>query len=188
MRRGTLIVIAGPSGVGKGTVIERLLSRIPEGPALSVSVTTRAPRSDEVEGVHYRFVTDDAFDRMVADGSLLEWADIVGHRSGTPRRPVEQLLSAGRDIILEIDVKGAEQVRERVPDALLIFLEPPSLDVLEERLRGRGTETEAMIEDRLRLAAREVGEASWFHAVVVNDDADRAADEVAAIIEASRTV
>jgi len=188
VHRGTLIVITGPSGVGKGTVIQRLLSRIAERPALSVSVTTRAPRPGETEGVHYHFVTDPEFDRMIADGSLLEWAEIVGHRSGTPRRPVEQLLAAGRDVILEIDVKGAEQVRERVPDALLIFLEPPSLDVLEERLRGRGTETEAMIEDRLRLAAREVAEASWFHAVVVNDDADRAADEVAAIIEAFRTV
>ena len=188
MRRGTLIVIAGPSGVGKGTVIQRLLSRIPEGPALSVSVTTRGPRPGEIEGVHYHFVTDQEFDRMIVDGSLLEWAEIVGHRSGTPRRPVEELLAAGRDVILEIDVKGAEQVRERVPDALLIFLEPPSLDVLEQRLRGRGTETDAMIEERLRLAAREVEEASWFHAVVVNDDADRAADEVAAIIEASRTV
>jgi len=183
VRRGTLIVIAGPSGVGKGTVIQRLLSRIPEGPALSVSVTTRAPRPGEIEGVHYRFVTDQEFDRMIAEGSLLEWAEIVGHRSGTPRRPVEELLAAGRDVILEIDVKGAAQVRERVPDALLIFLEPPSLDILEQR-----TETEVMIEDRLRLAAREVAEASWFHAVVVNDDADRAADEVAAIIEAFRTV
>jgi len=188
VRRGTLIVIAGPSGVGKGTVIERLLSRIPEGPALSVSVTTRAPRSDEVEGVHYRFVTDAEFDRMIREGSLLEWAEIVGHRSGTPRRPVEELLAAGRDVILEIDVKGAEQVRERVPEALLIFLEPPSLDELEQRLRGRGTETEAMIADRLRLAARELEESTWFDAVVVNDDVDRAADEVAAIIEASRTI
>ncbi len=176
MRRGTLIVIAGPSGVGKGTVIERLLSRIPEGPALSVSVTTRAPRSDEVEGVHYHFVTDAEFDRMIREGSLLEW------------RPVEELLAAGRDVILEIDVKGAEQVRERVPEALLIFLEPPSLDELEQRLRGRGTETEAMIADRLRLAARELEESTWFDAVVVNDDVDRAADEVAAIIEASRTI
>ena len=187
MRRGTLIVIAGPSGVGKGTVIQRLLSRIPDGPALSVSVTTRAPRPGELEGVQYHFVTDAAFDRMVADGSLLEWAEIVGHRSGTPRRPVEELLTAGRDVILEIDVKGAEQVRARVPEALLIFLEPPSLEVLEQRLRDRGTETEVMIEDRLRLAARELEETAWFDAVVVNDDADRAADEVAAIIEASRT-
>ena len=187
MRRGTLIVIAGPSGVGKGTVIQRLLSRIPDGPALSVSVTTREPRPGEIEGVHYHFVKDQEFDRMAADGSLLEWAEIVGHRSGTPRRPVERLLAAGRDVLLEIDVKGAEQVRERVPDALLIFLEPPSLHVLEERLRGRGTETEPMIADRLRLAARELKESAWFHAVVVNDEADHAADEVAAIIDASRT-
>jgi len=115
VHRGTLIVITGPSGVGKGTVIQRLLSRIAERPALSVSVTTRAPRPGETEGVHYHFVTDLEFDRMIADGSLLEWAEIVGHRSGTPRRPVEQLLAAGRDVILEIDVKGAEQVRSECP-------------------------------------------------------------------------
>ena len=101
MRRGTLIVIAGPSGVGKGTVIQRLLSRIAEGPALSVSVTTRAPRPGEIEGVHYRFVTDQEFDRMIADGSLLEWAEIVGHRSGTPRRPVEERLELPLPTLLE---------------------------------------------------------------------------------------
>jgi guanylate kinase len=184
--RGTLIVIAGPSGVGKGTLVHRLLSRDPEHLALSVSVTTRAPRPGEIDGVHYRFVSDEEFDRMVERGDLLEWAEIVGHRSGTPRRHVDEALGRGVDVILEIDVQGAEQIRDRVPGALLIFLAPPSLEELERRLRGRGTESETAIRRRLDLAAREIAEASWFPAAVTNDDVDRAADEVAAIIEASR--
>jgi guanylate kinase len=185
--RGTLIVIAGPSGVGKGTVVERLLPRDPDRLALSVSVTTRAPRPGEVDGVHYRFVSDRDFDQMIERDELLEWAEIVGHRSGTPRREVEGLLAEGRDVLLEIDVQGAEQIRDREPDALLIFLAPPSLGELERRLRGRGTESEPSIRGRLELAARELAAASWFQAKVTNDDVDRAADEVAAIIEASRT-
>jgi guanylate kinase len=187
VRRGTLIVIAGPSGVGKGTVVQRLLVRDPDRLALSVSVTTRAPRPDEIDGVHYRFVTDEAFDRMIERGELLEWAEIVGHRSGTPRRDVEELLGLGTDVILEIDVQGAEQIRDRVPEATLIFLAPPTLEELERRLRGRGTESEASIRRRLDLAAREIAEASWFQASVTNDDVGRATDEVAAIIDASRT-
>ena len=115
MRRGTLIVIAGPSGVGKGTVIQRLRSRIPEGPALSVSVTTRAPRPGEIEGVHYHFVTDQEFDRMIGDGSLLEWAEIVGHRSGTPRRPVEEprRLAAARVELLAVGADDQRGVLDR---------------------------------------------------------------------------
>ena len=179
-------MIAGPSGVGKGTLVERLLARDPERLALSVSATTRLPRAGEVDGVHYRFVSDDEFDRMVERGDLLEWAEIVGHRSGTPSREVEDLLGRGADVILEIDVQGAEQVRDRVPGALLIFLAPPTLEELERRLRGRGTESEDAIRRRLDLAARELAESSWFAASVTNDDVDRAADEVAAIIEASR--
>jgi guanylate kinase len=187
VHRGTLIVIAGPSGVGKGTVVRRMVERDPVGLAISVSVTTRAPRPDEADGVHYRFITDAEFDRMIADGELLEWAEIVGHRSGTPRRVVEDLLAGGTDVILEIDVQGAAQVRDQMPDALLIFLAPPSLEELERRLRGRGTETEDSIRQRLDLAARELAQSSWFHATVVNDDVDRAMDQVAAIIQASRT-
>ena len=123
---------------------------------------------------------------MVERGDLLEWAEIVGHRSGTPRRHVDEALGRGVDVILEIDVQGAEQIRDRVPGALLIFLAPPSLEELERRLRGRGTESETAIRRRLDLAGKEIAEASWFPASVTNDDVDRAADEVAAIIEASR--
>jgi guanylate kinase len=187
VRRGTLIVIAGPSGVGKGSVVQRLLARDPEGLSLSVSVTTRSPRPGEVDGVDYHFVPDDTFDAMIDAGELLEWAEIVGHRSGTPARFVEEQRSSGRDVVLEIDVKGAQQVRDRSPDALLIFLLPPSFDELERRLRGRGTEDEARIERRLAAARWELQQEGWFDHRVVNDDLDRATGEVAAIIETSRT-
>jgi guanylate kinase len=187
VRRGTLIVLAGPSGVGKGSVVRRLLSRDPERLALSVSVTTRDPRPDEVDGVDYFFVSDDAFEAMIASDELLEWAEIVGHRSGTPARFVRDTLAAGRDVVLEIDVKGAQQVRARIPDALLIFLLPPSFDELERRLRGRGTEGEDRLARRLETARWELQQEGWFDARVVNDDLDRATGEVAAIIETSRT-
>jgi guanylate kinase len=141
----------------------------------------------EVDGVDYFFVDEDAFDRMVAAGELLEWADIVGHRSGTPRGFVDDRLAAGRDVVLEIDVVGASQVRERVPGSVLIFIEPPSLEELARRLRGRGTETEEAIRRRLETAAWELEQRSWFDHVVVNDDLRRAAEQVTAIIEASRS-
>ena len=163
-----------------------MLSRIDERLVLSVSATTRGPRPSEVEGVDYFFVDEDEFDRMIADGELLEWAPIVGHRSGTPRSYVEQQQRAGNDVLLEIDVKGAEQVRILVPDAVLIFLEPPSMEELERRLRGRGTESEERIALRLETADREMGQRGWFDHVVVNDDLEHASSQVAAIIEASR--
>jgi guanylate kinase len=155
--------------------------------SLSVSVTTRPPRPGEVDGVDYFFVDEDAFARMVEAGELLEWAEIVGHRSGTPKGFVEDRLGEGRDVILEIDVVGASQVGERVPGSVLIFLEPPSLEELERRLRGRGTETEEAIRRRLQTAAWELEQRSWFDHVVVNDDLARAAGLVAAIIDTSRS-
>lgn len=188
-------MIAGPSGVGKGSVVRRLLDRDrAEGTneergrlAYSVSVKTRAPRANERHGREYYFISDRAFDEMRRNDELLEWAPFVDHRSGTPRRFVEDSLAAGRDVILEIDVKGAEQVRNQVPDAVLIFLAPPSMDELERRLRGRGTEDDERLAGRLQTAAWEMTQRDWFDHVVVNDDLERAADEVAAIIEASRT-
>jgi guanylate kinase len=185
IRTGTLFVLAGPSGVGKGSVVRELVANDPS-LSLSVSVTTRPPRPREVDGVDYFFVDEDAFARMVEAGELLEWAEIVGHRSGTPKGFVEDRLGEGRDVILEIDVVGASQVRERVPDSVLIFLEPPSLEELERRLRGRGTETEEAIRLRLQTAAWELEQRSWFDHVVVNDDLERAAGLVAAIIDSSR--
>ena len=188
MRRGTLIVLAGPSGVGKGSVVERLRSRDPEGLALSISATTRPIRPGETDGVDYAFVDDAAFDRMIADGELLEWAEVYrGRRYGTPRSFVERALGEGRDVILEIDVQGAALVRAQAPDAVLILLTPPSTEALEARLRGRATEDEGSIAERLASAAEELEQGQWFDHVVVNDEVSRAADEVAAIIEASRT-
>jgi guanylate kinase len=154
---------------------------------LSVSVTTRQPRPGEGDGRDYFFITDEDFDRMIAEGQLLEWAQIVGHRSGTPRGYVEDQLNAGRDVILEIDVKGAGQVRAIEPEAVLIFLAPPSMEELERRLRGRETETEERIRRRMEAAEWEMTQQGWFDHVVVNDRLDRASSQVAAIIEASRS-
>ena len=154
---------------------------------LSVSVTTRAPRPDERDGIDYRFVSGEEFDRLVAGGELLEWAPVVGHRSGTPARPVEEALAAGRDVVLEIDVQGARQVRERAPDAVLIFLAPPSMEELERRLRSRGTEDEARLALRLATARAEMAQRPWFDHVVVNDRLDQATAQVEAIIQESRT-
>ncbi len=188
MRRGRLIVVAGPSGVGKGSLVTALMSRDPDGLARSISATTREPRPSEVNQVDYRFVSDGSFDEMIRDGEFLEWAEVfAGNRYGTPRAEVERLLDEGRDVVLEIDVQGAAQVKEEVPDAVLVLLAPPSMEALEARLRGRATETDASIAERLAAAERELQQASWFDHRVVNDDLDRAVGEVAAIIEASRT-
>jgi guanylate kinase len=187
-RRGALFVIAGPSGVGKGTVVSEVRRRLHDPPVVSVSATTRPPRPDEIDGVDYYFVDDEGFDRMEREGELLEWAEVFrGHRYGTPAGPVELHRSAGRDVLLEIDVEGARQVREQVPDAVLILLEPPSRAELERRLRSRGTESEADIAERLATADRELAQRDRFDHVVVNDDVEAASSQVAAIIEASRT-
>lgn len=172
--------------MGKGTVVRRLVERHPELHP-SVSVTTRRPRPGERDGVDYRFVSDEEFDRLVAEGELLEWAHVVGHRSGTPAGPVEEALSAGRDVVLEIDVQGARQVREQVPETVLIFLAPPSLEELERRLRSRGTEDEARLVLRLTTARAEMAQQRRFDHVVVNDRLDQATAQVEAIIQASRT-
>ncbi len=177
--------MAGPSGVGKGTVVRRVLEMRPE-LFVSVSVTTRQRRPVERDGVDYHFVSEQEFDRLVEDEKLLEWAEIFGHRSGTPDEPIRRALDEGRDALLEIDVQGAMQVRDRVPEAVLIFLEPPSMDELERRLRTRGTEDEELLARRLAKANWEQGERSWFDHVVVNDDLDRASSQVAAIIQGSR--
>jgi len=186
-RRGRLIVIAGPSGVGKGSLVKRLLALDPEGLALSVSVTTRSPRPNEVEGRDYTFLDADSFHALAETGGLLEWAEVFGDAYGTPAEAVERQRDAGRDVILEIDVQGAGQVRERVPDAVLVFLAPPSLQDLEARLRGRGTESDERMARRLEKATWEIAQAERFDHVIVNDDLERAAREVAAIIEASRS-
>ena len=180
-------MIAGPSGVGKGTLVREVRSRLPQGYVLSVSATTRAPRPGEVDGTDYYFVDDAGFDRMVGDGEMLEWAEVFhGHRYGTPAGPVGLHRDAGRDVMLEIDVEGARWVRERVPDAVMILLEPPSRAELERRLRSRGTDSDEGIAERLAKADWELSQRDLFDHVVVNDDLEGASSQVAAIIEASR--
>ena len=154
---------------------------------VSVSVTTRRPRASERDGVDYFFIDDEGFDRLIADGELLEWAEIFGHRSGTPARPIRDVRREGRDAVLEIDVQGARIVRDQVADAVLILLVPPSLAELERRLRRRATEDEEKLARRLARAEEEIAQGGWFDHVIVNDDVERASSQVAAIIEASRS-
>ena len=164
-----LTVLTGPSGVGKGTLVNRLRERHPS-LWLSVSATTRAPREGERDGEHYFFHTRDRFDALVAEGGLLEWAEFAGNCYGTPRQPVEAQLVGGSPVLLEIELEGARQVRRSFPQAFQIFLAPPSFEELEQRIRGRGTDSEEAIQKRLARARQD--------AVVVNDDLDLALAEL----------
>jgi guanylate kinase len=168
--------------VGKGTVVRRLLE-LRSDLVLSVSCTTREPRAGEVDGRDYRFVSPELFDRLIREGAFLEWAEVFGHRYGTLSAPIEAELDQGRNAILEIDVQGAAAVRSRMPEAVLIFLAPPSDQELERRLRARRTESGPELDRRLAAARSEMDQRSWFDHIVVNDEIDRAAGEVAAIIE-----
>ncbi|NII70945.1 guanylate kinase [Microbacterium ulmi] len=179
--RSRLVVLAGPTAVGKGTVAGYIRDHHPE-IHLSVSATTRAPRPGEVDGEHYFFVDDDEFDRLVHDGELLEHATVHNrHRYGTPRAPIEKALSEGRTVLLEIDLQGARQVRDAEPSATLVFLLPPSWDELVHRLVGRGTEGPEERARRLRTAKVELAAQNEFDFRVVNDDVERAAEEVVAL-------
>ena len=180
--RSRLTVLAGPTAVGKGTVAAHVRDNHPE-VWLSVSATTRRPRPGEVDGIHYHFVDDAEFDRMARDGELLEWAVVHGRaKYGTPRAPVEQALAAGRPALLEIDLQGARQVRETMPDALFVFLAPPTWDELVRRLVGRGTEDAEEREARLATARVELAAAREFDVTVLNDDVRRAADELVSLM------
>jgi guanylate kinase len=168
-----LTVLTGPSGVGKGTLVRGLVARHPE-LWLSVSATTRPPRPGEEDGVHYFFLTPERFERQVREGGFLEWASFAGNCYGTPRSAVEGRLRAGQPVLLEIEVDGARQVRESYPAALRIFVAPPSLEELERRIRGRGTEGEEAIQRRLARARQELAAAKEFDAVLINDDLETA--------------
>jgi guanylate kinase len=173
-----LTVLAGPTAVGKGTVSADVRVRYPD-VWLSVSATTRDPRPGEVDGVHYHFISPERFDEMAARGELLEWAVVHGrNRYGTPRRPVEERLAAGEPALLEIDLQGARQVRASMPDALFVFLAPPSWEELERRLVGRGTEGAEERARRLETARVELAAEAEFDVTIVNDDVHRATDEL----------
>ncbi len=178
-----LTVLSGPSGVGKSTVVAGLRETCPR-IWLSVSVTTRAPRPGEVDGREYHFVSDETFDRMAAQGELLEWASFAGHRYGTPRAPVAERVAAGVPALLEIDIVGARQVRRAVPDALLVFLAPPSWEELVRRLTGRGTEPPEVIARRLELAGKEIEAASEFDITLVNTSVEDVCQQLVALMMA----
>ncbi len=178
---GRLFVITGPSGVGKGTLIARLLSQVPE-LELSVSATTRSPRESERDGVHYHFMDDQEFERRVAAREFIEHAGYANHRYGTLRSEVDPRLAAGRSVVLEIELQGARQIRETVPDAVQVFIAPPSPADLRRRLEGRGTDSPEQISRRLEVAQQELGARGEFGHVVENDDLDRAASELAALV------
>jgi guanylate kinase len=185
--RSRLVVLAGPTAVGKGTVAADVRHHHPE-VWLSVSATTRPPRPGEEDGVHYWFVDDEQFDTMVGRGDLLEWAVVhKAARYGTPRGPVEQALAAGRPAMLEIDLQGARQVRETMPDALFVFLKPPSWDELVRRLVGRGTETAEERERRLETARDELAAEQEFDVSIVNHEVHAAAEELVALMVQSPT-
>ncbi len=180
---GLLLVLSGPSGVGKGTVCKALRERLPD-LVYSVSATTRAPRAGEVEGVNYFFKSKEEFRRMIERDELLEWAEYVGNYYGTPRRFVEETMASGRDVILEIEVQGALKVKQKFPQGIFLFLAPPDLNELENRIVGRGTETEDTIRNRMQVAKKEIEMMEHYDYVVVNDVIESACERIEAIITA----
>jgi guanylate kinase len=184
MGPGRLFVVSGPSGAGKGTVVQEVLKRKPD-VVLSVSATTRPARPGEREGIDYRFISLPEFLGMSDRGEFLEWAEVYGNYYGTPRAPVEIALASGRDVICELDIQGAMSIKKAVPKAVLVFIEPPSLDDLLLRLRGRGTEDPESISKRVMAAYDEVKNKGLYGHIVVNDDVTQAAAELTRILDSA---
>lgn len=185
MSKGTLYVFTGPAGTGKGTVLSSLMAQ-DDRLFYSISATTRKPRPGETDGVQYYFLTKEDFERKIAEGAFLEHARYVENYYGTLEAPVNEKLAAGYDVVLEIEVQGAMQVHKKRPDAVLVFIAPPSFEELESRLRGRGTESEQVICERLETARGELAQQDKFDYVVVNDTVERAVGEIRGILEARR--
>lgn len=187
-RKGRLVVLVGPSAVGKSTVVRCVREHLPE-LVFSVSATTRAPRPGEVDGKDYRFVSRNEFDAMIEAGELLEWADIHGglQRSGTPAEPVREGLAAGRPVLVEVDLVGARSVRKAIPEATLVFLAPPSWDELVARLRARGTESPEVIERRLETARTELAACDEFDTVIVNDEVTSACEQLVSLFVSTKS-
>ena len=182
---GILVVFTGASGVGKGTVMKKILSADPNN-WLSVSMTTRVPRDGETAGVDYNYISVSEFEKMAEEKAFLESACYCGNYYGSPKAPVVEQLEKGKNVFLEIEVQGFEQVRELYPDCLSIFLLPTSIDVLEQRLRGRGTESEEVIQKRLNAALSEISRSGEYKYNVINDDVDRAVEEILSIVKKER--
>ena len=183
-KKGILIVLSGYSGVGKGTVVKRLLSDY-DNYVLSISATTRKPREGEEEGISYFFKSKEDFEQMIKDDAFVEHARYVDNYYGTPKAYVQEQLDAGKDVILEIEIQGALKVKEKYPDALMLFLVPPDARTLKERLIGRGTETAEVIHDRLKRAAQEAQEMGSYEYIIVNDDLDTCVKQVHALIQSA---
>ena len=183
MRRGKTFIIAGPSGVGKGTIIKRLFETR-EDLYFSVSATTRAPRPGEVDGVHYHFLTREQFTDWINRGAFLEYAEFVGNYYGTPKKYVDEAMERGKDVILDIEVQGAEKVHRQRPETVRIFIAPPSWEELERRLIGRGTENSEKVRERLARSREEFLLARYYDYLVINSDLDRAVEEIRAIMTA----
>ena len=185
MRKGLLFIVSGPAGSGKGTVVNELISKHPS-LALSISATTRQPRPGEVDGVHYHFISKEEFEQRIKDGKMLEYATYSGNYYGTPQKEVEEAMNEGKDVILEIEVAGAMQIKEKIKDSVAIMLTPPSKKVLEARLRGRGTETEDVIKWRLERAKEELSLMPQYDYSVINEDnkSDECAEMIYTIIKA----
>ena len=181
MRTGNLFVISGPSGAGKGTLVTRLLEEVPD-TWVSVSATTRRPRPGEEEGVSYYFLDREDFLALADEGGFLEWAEYAGNCYGTPLASVQREMAAGRQVILEIEVQGALQVREKMPEAHLVFIEPPSLEELERRLRGRGTETDDVVRKRMDTALVELSHKMEYDIRLVNDNLGEAVAQLVAYV------
>ena len=186
-RRGLMFVLSSPSGAGKTTMSRRLIVDDPE-IVMSVSVTTRPPRPGEIEGRDYRFVDDAGFDALLADEQLLEWATVFGHRYGTPRGPVESTLHAGHDVLFDIDWQGTQQLQQTdaASDLVRVFILPPTMAELERRLRGRGTDSETIIAQRMKRAATEISHWGEYNYILINDDPDLCLGEIRAILKAER--
>ena len=183
-KKGILIILSGFSGVGKGTVVRRLLSDY-DNYALSISATTRKPREGEEDGVSYFFKSKEEFEQMIKEDSFIEHARYVENYYGTPKAYVQEQLDAGKDVILEIEIQGALKVKEKYPDALMLFLVPPDAQTLKERLVGRGTETADVIHDRLERAAQEAQEMGSYEYIIVNDDLDNCVKQVHELIQSA---
>lgn len=182
--KGSLVIVSGFSGAGKGTVVKAITQKY-DNYALSISATTRAPRPGELEGREYFFKTREEFEQMIAGGQLIEYAQYVGNYYGTPRKYVEQQLEAGKDVILEIEIQGAMKVKKLIPEALLIFMTPPSANELKNRLEGRGTEAKEVIQSRLERAVEESKGIDGYDYVLINDTIDECVEELHRIIQVS---
>lgn len=184
-KRGTLIVISAPSGAGKGTVISKLLEK-ENNLWLSVSATSRAPRTNDIEGETYYFYSKEEFENKIKEGYFLEYAEYAGNYYGTPKKIIEEKLNEGIDVILEIEIQGAMQIKNLIPESIFIFIMPPTLEELKRRLVGRNTDSKEKIIERFKIAYKEINEVSKYNYVVVNDEVDNAVSKIQAIIKAEK--